>query len=121
MSIDLSRLENQSRLLLDVPLQPIQGSRFQPTGFPDLGAASYRVPGEQNESVLVESAQSMANRLENTIWDSSTRSLIQPAQGIPYIVATAQGHETSSIEESHRLNSGYFPDSLRKAVGEKIQ
>ncbi|MFN8611738.1 MAG: type I-U CRISPR-associated RAMP protein Csb1/Cas7u [Vulcanimicrobiota bacterium] len=121
MSIDLSWLQKESRLLFDVPLQPVQGTRFQPTGFPDLGAASYRVPGDHNESVLVESAQSMANRLENTIWDSANRSLIQPAQGIPYIVANAQGHETSSIEESHRLNSGYFPDSLREAVGGKSQ
>ncbi|MBX3171098.1 MAG: type I-U CRISPR-associated protein Cas7 [Candidatus Eremiobacteraeota bacterium] len=120
MSIDLSWMKTESRLLLDVPLKPVQGTRFQPTGFPDLGAASYRVPGS-GEAVLVESAQSMANRLEATIWDSAKRELISAAQGIPYIVTTAPGHETSSIEESHRLNSGYFPDSLRKSVGDKIQ
>lgn len=120
MSIDLTWIQTEARLLFDVPLRPIQGTRFQPTGFPDLGAASYRVP-KQGEAVLVESAQSMANRLEVTIWDASKRELVPAAQGIPYIVSTASGHETSSIEESHRLNSGYFPESLRKSVGDKIQ
>lgn len=120
MAIDLSWTKTESRFLLDVPLKPIQGTRFQPTGFPDLGTASYRVPGS-GEAVLVESAQSMANRLENTIWDSANRNLIPAAQGLPYIVTTTSGHETSSIEESHRLNSGYFPDSLRKSLGDKIQ
>ena len=42
MSIDFSALANEPRLLLEVPLKPLQGSRFQPTGFPDLGAATYR-------------------------------------------------------------------------------
>ena len=27
------------RQLFDIPLEPITGSRFQPTGFPDIGAA----------------------------------------------------------------------------------
>jgi len=31
-----SALANQPRLLIEVELQPIQGDRFQPTGFPDL-------------------------------------------------------------------------------------
>jgi len=119
MSIDTTWRKNESRLLLDVPLQPVQGTRFQPTGFPDLGAASYKAP-DGHLAVLVESAQSMANRLENTIWDSAQRQLVDAAQGIPYIITSASGHETSSIEESHRLNSGYFPDAIRKSVGDKI-
>lgn len=28
------------RLLIEAELVPVQGSRFQPTGFPDLGAAT---------------------------------------------------------------------------------
>ena len=37
MSIDLTPLANEPRLLLEVQLRPIQGTRFQPTGFPNLG------------------------------------------------------------------------------------
>ena len=65
-------LKDQPRLLLKAKLQPVQGSRFQPTGFPDLGAATFDAPNGDNGSkkmLLVESAQSMANRLEAVCWD----------------------------------------------------
>ena len=39
MSLDLSALANAPRLLLRAELQPLQGTRFQPTGFPEIGAA----------------------------------------------------------------------------------
>jgi len=37
----MEKLKGVPRLLLEVELQPVQGDRFQPTGFPDLGAAIY--------------------------------------------------------------------------------
>ena len=37
MTIDFGRLNDQPRLLMEAELEPIQGTRFQPTGFPDLG------------------------------------------------------------------------------------
>ena len=52
------------RQFLDVELAPVAGSRFQPTGFPDLGAATFDRPGPNGDwvkSLLVESAQSIAN------------------------------------------------------------
>ncbi len=52
-----------SRILMEVDLKPVQGSRFQPTGFPDLGVASYEL-ADGTSMLLVESAQSMGNRLE---------------------------------------------------------
>jgi len=118
MSLDLTWIRNESRLLFDVPLRPIQGNRFQPTGFPDLGASRYRDPQTGSEAVLVESAQSMANRLEAAIWDAPSRKPVACADGIPYIVTQAKGHETTAIEESHRITSGYFPDTFRKKIGE---
>ncbi|MDY6811520.1 MAG: type I-U CRISPR-associated protein Cas7, partial [Actinomycetota bacterium] len=39
-------------------LEPVVGSRFQPTGFPDLGAATYDGPGG-SDRLLVESVQSL--------------------------------------------------------------
>jgi CRISPR-associated protein Csb1 len=38
MALDLSSLKDAPRLLIEALLKPLQGSRFQPTGFPNLGA-----------------------------------------------------------------------------------
>ena len=44
MSLNLTVLENAPRLLLKATLEPVQGTRFQPTGFPEIGAAQYEGP-----------------------------------------------------------------------------
>jgi CRISPR-associated protein Csb1 len=93
---------------MEAELRPVQGDRFQPTGFPDLGAATYRRP-DGTPMLLVESAQSMANRLEAVCWDEATDQIIAPLAGLPHIVVELeQGHTTSSIQEAHRLNSPYI-------------
>ncbi len=116
MSIDLQCVfpENDpkpSRLLLECDLSPVQGKRFQPTGFPDLGAAVF----ETNEGtrLLVESAQSMANRLEAVCWDQEKQDLVKPLQGLSYVrVEKKDGsYLTTSITEAHRLNSPYILES----------
>jgi CRISPR-associated protein Csb1 len=56
------QLDSAPRLLMHADLKPVQGDRFQPTGFADLGAAVYERP-DGTRMLLVESAQSMANRL----------------------------------------------------------
>ena len=56
----------ENRVLLEAELTPMQGQRFQPTGFADLGAATYTLPNG-TRMLLVESAQSMANRMEAVI------------------------------------------------------
>lgn len=96
------------RQLYQVALTPIQGSRFQPTGFPDLGAATYQAPSGQ-DCLLVESAQSVANRLESVCWDDAQQDLVPELQGLPYIrVNTDKQFLTSSILEAHRVNSPYI-------------
>jgi len=103
----LDGLTGQPRLLFEVPLKPLQGSRFQPTGFPDLGAALYESPS--GDELLVESAQSMANRLEAVCWDPATETVLPSLQGISYIRVERDGEFlTSSILESHRINSPYI-------------
>ena len=114
----LDWIEKESRFLLEVELEPVQGTRFQPTGFPDLGAASYRGP-DGSQVVLVESAQSMANRLEMTNWNNAAECLIAEAAGLPYIETSVEGLKTNSILESHRVNSGRFPESFRKDFGQR--
>ncbi len=119
--MNLELLESSPRLLAEVDLSPVQGTRFQPTGFPDLGAAEYRA-GERR-MLLVESAQSMANRLESVCWNDSTDDLVQPLLGLPYVKATLpDGTTTNSILEAHRLNSPYIVNSpdfdvVREAIG----
>ena len=59
-----------TRTTYRIPLTPVLGSRFQPTGFPDLGPATFQKPTAQGwvPALHVESPQSMANRLELTTW-----------------------------------------------------
>jgi CRISPR-associated protein Csb1 len=113
MKIDLEKLANAPRLLLEADLQPIQGARFQPTGFPDLGAAEYPSPHGEGRMLLVESAQSMANRLEAVCWDDVAEDWVAPLQGLPFVrVKNTDGETlTSSVLEAHRLNSPYILES----------
>jgi CRISPR-associated protein Csb1 len=121
--MNLDALRSTPRLLVQVDLRPAQGTRFQPTGFPDLGAAEYRL-GERR-MLLVESGQSMANRLETVCWDEAAGDLIEPLRGLPYVKAKLpDGTETSSIQEAHRLNSPYIVnargfDAIKDAIGFK--
>ena len=118
MSIDLTALANEPRLLLEARLQPIQGTRFQPTGFPNLGHAVYESPDGSSQTILVESAQSMANRLEAVCWDSVADDWVKPLRGLPVVqVADEEGnHLTNSLIEAHRLNSPYILEGKDKSV-----
>ena len=108
MSLDYAKLEKEPRLLLEAKLKPLQGTRFQPTGFADLGAARYTLP-DRTEMLLVESAQSVANRMELACWDESKSDLIADLSGLPYVrVDCGELGKTSTILEFHRLNSPYI-------------
>jgi CRISPR-associated protein Csb1 len=120
MSIDLSKLDNTHRILFNIPLRPIQGDRFQPTGFPSLGAATYQT--KDGTKLLVESAQSMANRLEATIWDEAAQKPVEDASGISYIRVERNGQFlTSSILEAHRINSPYLLEGNDKTFFEELK
>ena len=107
---DLAALLNHPRMKFVASLAPIAGTRFQPTGFPDLGAATYASPTDGRRLLLVESAQSMANRLEEQLWDRAANTPTAIVAGIPYVeVFDADGqYLTSSRTESHRLASAYI-------------
>lgn len=124
MTVDLKPLDNTSRLLFEIPLKPLQGKRLQPTGFPSLGAATFQTPS--GTSLLVESAQSMANRLEMTVWDAAANDVKDEFKGLSHVRVTRDGEFlTDTILESHRLNSPYllegkdktFFNTLKKDVG----
>jgi CRISPR-associated protein Csb1 len=118
MTLDFSSLFNgdskPSRLLLEASLKPVQGSRFQPTGFPDLGAAVFET--RDGTRLLVESHQSMANRLEAVCWDGAKQGLVSELAGLPYVrVNDTKGeYLTSSVTEAHRLNAPYILESKER-------
>lgn len=119
MTPDLSTLDNATKLLFAIELQPVQGERFQPTGFPSLGAATYET--KTGTSLLVESPQSMANRLETTSWDEAKQTPKAILDGISYVRVERNGkYLTSSIEEAHRLNSVYIERSYLKGGQESL-
>ena len=104
------------RTVLTVTLEPLVGSRFQPTGFPDLGAAEFGDEG--NRTLLVESAQSMANRMEATTWDEARDDQVEELAGLPYVrVVDGDGEFLSSSRiEAHRLASAYIMDGKLDGV-----
>jgi CRISPR-associated protein Csb1 len=107
-ALDYDALNSSARLLMEAKLKPLQGHRFQPTGFADLGPARYTLPNG-TEMLLVESAQSVANRMELTCWDAAAQDLIAELRGLPYlkIVDTKGKHLSNSLLEAHRINSEY--------------
>lgn len=120
MTATLEQFAKVPRVLIEVPLKPVQGARFQPTGFPSLGAAEFSAP-DGSTSILVESAQSMANRLENTIWDPVAGDLSAPFQGLPYVATRIGDRETDSIREAHRINSPYLFPGLSERLQAKAE
>lgn len=101
--------------VLNIPLAPVTGDRFQPTGFPDLGAATFQAwrDGKWVPALHVESPQSMANRLELATWDTSSEDQPTALEGLPYVrVVNSDGEFiTSSRLEAHRLGSAYVMDA----------
>lgn len=108
MPVTLDQFGRHNRLLFDIPLKPVQGERFQPTGFPNLGAATFT--SQNGPCLLVESAQSMANRLELTIWDAAQNTIVEGLKGLSYVrvVDGKKKFLTASTLEAHRLNSVYI-------------
>lgn len=109
--MDFSLLAHSPRLLIEAELRPVAGERFQPTGFADLGPAEYKLP-DGTAMLLVESAQSVANRLEKTCLDGDGPALDPQLEGLSYVEAELEGGSpaatTSSLVEAHRLGSPYF-------------
>ena len=118
MPLDFCSLKDEPRLLMEATLKPVQGHRFQPTGFPNLGHAHYPSPDGQGEMVLVESAQSMANRLESVCWDEVADDWVTPLKGLTIVkVIDGEGRPlTNSLIEAHRLNSPYILEGKDKSV-----
>lgn len=103
---------SSTRRVLVADLRPLVGQRFQPTGFPDLGAAEF--DSHEGKALLVESPQSMANRLEATTWDEAKQDQVPQLSMLPYVKVVDEAGDTvtSSRLEAHRLASAYIMDGL---------
>jgi CRISPR-associated protein Csb1 len=114
--MNLDALKSAPRLLIEANLKPIAGTRFQPTGFPDLGAAQYKA-ADGTDMLLVESAQSMANRLETVCWDTVANDWVSSLSGLPCVVVKNRDGKdiTNSVLEAHRINSPYILEGKDKS------
>lgn len=120
MTIDLTPLDKTTRLLFSIDLRPVQGDRFQPTGFPSLGAATYQT--KDGQKLLVESSQSLANRFETTVWDAANEKPIAALEGISHITVKKNGKFlTDTMLEAHRLNSPYILEAPKSPFVETLK
>lgn len=119
-------LPTTDRVLMECDLEPIQGSRFQPTGFPSLGPAEFSftsVDGKSIKALLLESTQSMANRLEAVCVDTASAGLVDTLSGIPLITVKDKDGAflTNSVIEAHRMNSPYMLEGADTTLLERLK
>lgn len=113
----------KSRILINASLKPVQGSRFQPTGFPDLGAGEFRLH-DGTSSLVVESPQSVTNHLEQHCLTADGRGFVDALTGLSIVhVKDKNGNYlTNSVLEGHRVASPYVigGDKNRTEVGKEF-
>jgi len=125
----LDTLYNQDRVVITASLR-LTNSRFlQPTGFPDIDACLYR-DQEGRRWCLVESEQSMSNRLESVCM-KSPGVWVDDLKGLPLIVVRNKAGDllATNLTEPHRLASSYILDgkpansgkNLREIFAEKLE
>ena len=117
MSKKYYELGEYPRILIESKLRPVQGDRFQPASFSNLGNSVYERP-DGKEMVLVDTAQSVANMLESTIISDDGVNVKKELDGISYVLSELElNHKdgrsplktsTSSLIEPHRINSPYI-------------
>lgn len=107
------------REMYTIELKAVPSDRFQPTGFPDLGPAKFQKPvgnnGDWVDAILVESAQSMANRFEAVGWSEALQEPVATLRGLPWVKVVADDdgrYLTSSRTEAHRLASAFVKESV---------
>ena len=121
MNITMSELKNTSRILFAVKLEPRQGKRFQPTGFPDLGAAEIPLHSG-SRSLLVESPQSMAKRMQLVCLNDKQDDFVEPLDGLSIIkVKKDKKNLTTSVSESHRAASYYIIGGKDEKIKKKLE
>jgi len=109
----LDTLYGQGRVVITAALKLTNGHFLQPTGFPDIDACVYR-DKEGRRWCLVESEQSMSNRLE-AVSMKSPGVWVDDLKGLPLIAVKNKESDllATNLTEPHRLASSYVLDGKR--------
>lgn len=109
----LDQLYVQDRVVITASLNLTNGHFLQPTGFPDIDVCIYR-DQEGRRRCLVESEQSMSNRLE-AVCMKSPGVWVDDLKGLPLIVVkNKDGHLlATNLTEPHRIASSYILEGKR--------
>jgi CRISPR-associated protein Csb1 len=110
------------RVIIEAALELTSGSFFQPTGFPDIGACIF-VDKDGRRRCLVESEQSMANRLEAVCTQAPGTWSVPFAGKLPIIeVADGSGNLLgTNLTEPHRISSSYILEGTLNGGNDKLQ
>ena len=109
----VDELLHQDRVLISADLHLANGSFLQPTGFPDIGACVY-IDAKGHRRCLVESEQSMANRLE-AVCMKAPGVWREPLAGrLPVILVEDKKKRllATNLTEPHRVASSYVLESV---------
>ncbi len=117
----VDRLLEHDRVIIEASLTLANGNFFQPTGFPDIGACVF-VDKTGRRRCLVESEQSMANRLEAVCMQPPGTWRAPFAGKLPILrVSDASGGLlATNLTEPHRLSSSYVLEGTL-GNGSKLQ
>lgn len=113
----LDQMYAKDRVIISASLKLENGHFLQPTGFPDIGPCMY-TDGEGQARCLIESEQSMANRLE-AVCMKSPGVWVDVLDFLPVIEVRDSGSGdllATNLTEPHRLASSYI---LEGTVQEK--
>jgi CRISPR-associated protein Csb1 len=124
----LDQMFSKDRVIIVAQLSLDNGHCLQPTGFPDIGPCVY-TDCDGNERCLIESEQSMANRLESVCMKAPGR-WVKELEQLPVIELIDQKEGSllaTNLTESHRIASSHILDgkqngkNLGKLLMEKIE
>lgn len=117
----LDKLYAHERIVITAELNLANGRFLQPTGFPDIDACIYR-DKEGRRWCLVESEQSMANRLE-AVCMRSPGVWVKDLEGLPVVAVKNKAGAllTTNLTEPHRIASSYVLDGKRDGEEENVK
>ena len=103
----LEQMYSKDRVIITAKLTLANGAFLQPTGFPDIGSCIY-TDGDGRRRCLVESEQSMANRLE-AVCMKSPGHWVKELEHLPVIEVrdAANFLLATNLTEPHRIASSY--------------
>ncbi len=118
----LDQMYGKDRVIITAQLSLSSGAFLQPTGFPDIGSCIY-TDAEGKKRCLVESEQSMANRLE-AVCMKPPGYWVDELSHLPIIEVRSNGAlVATNLTEPHRIASSYVLQSTYngKSVKETLE